>query len=134
MVGNYAFVYNLMKLNARTVRDAYSLPRNQDTLDCLNAAVWFTSLDLKCGYRQVKMDEASKPLAAFTVGPLGFYDCNRMPYGLTNVPITTFQRMMQSCLGNLQLQWCVIYLDGITVFSKSPKEHLHRLRAMFECL
>ena len=92
-------------------------------MDCLNGAVWFMALDLKLGYWQVKMDEASKPLMAFTVGLLGFYECNCMPLRLVNAPCT-FQRLMDSILGNLQLNWCLIYLDDVIVFSKMPKEHL----------
>ena len=95
-------------------------------LDCLNGAEWFTSLDLKSGYWQVEMEEESKALTAFTVGPLGFYECERMPFGLTNAP-ATFQRLMQSCLGNLHLQYCIIYLDDIIAFSKTLEEHLMRL-------
>ena len=72
------------------------------------------------------MEEESKALTAFTVGPLGFYECQRMPFGSTNAP-ATFQRLMQSCLGNLHLQYCIIYLDDIIVFCKTPEEHLRRL-------
>ena len=84
------------------------------------------SLDLKSGYWQVEMDKESKPLTAFTVGPLGFYECERMPFGLTNAP-ATFQHLMESCLGELHLSWCIMYLDDIIVFSKTPEEHLKRL-------
>ena len=94
--------------------------------DCLNGAEWFISLDLKSGYWQVEMEEESKALTAFAVGPLGFYECKRMPFGLTNAP-ATFQWLMQSCLGNLHQQYCIIYLDDIIDFSKTPKEHLTRL-------
>ena len=76
------------------------------------------------------MEEMSKQLTAFTVGPLGFYKCERMPFGLTNAP-ATFQRLMESCLGDLHLNWCIIYLDDIIVFSKTPKEHIERLRGVF---
>ena len=102
-------------------------------LDCLNGAVWFTSLDLKSGYWQVEVEEDCKALTAFTVGPLGFYECERMPFRLTHTP-STFQHLMESCLGNLHLQYCIIYLDDIIVFSKTPEEHLDRLRADFEQL
>ena len=87
--------------------------------------VWvelFTSLDLKSGYWQVEMDEESKALSAFTVGPLGVYECERMPFGLMTAP-ATFQHLMESCLGELHLNWCIIYLDDIIVFSKTPEEH-----------
>ena len=89
-------------------------------LGCLNGAEWITSLYLKSGYWQVEMEEDSKALTAFTVRPLGFYECERMPFRLTNAP-STFQHLMQSCLGNLHLQYCIIYLDDIIVFSKRPE-------------
>ena len=57
-------------------------------LNCLGGGIIFTSLDLKSGYWQVELEEESKPLTAFTVGPLGFYECERMPFGLTNAPAT----------------------------------------------
>ena len=77
-------------------------------------------LDLKSAYLQVEMEENGKVLTAFTVRPLGFYECERMPFGLTNAS-ATFQWLMQSCLGNLHLQYCIMYLDDITVFSKNTR-------------
>ena len=76
------------------------------------------------------MDEESKPLTAFTMGPLGFYECERMPFGLTNAP-GTLQRLMETCLGNLNLHWCIIYLDDIVIFSKDLVSHLESLKAVF---
>ena len=129
--GLLRFCIDLRRLNARTVKDAYSLPRIEDALDSLDGACLFTSLDLKSGYWQVELDEESIPLTAFTVGPLGFYECVRMPFRLTNAP-TMFQHLMESCLGKLHLNWCIIYLDDIIIFSKTPEEHLKRLRGVFE--
>ena len=128
--GFLRFCIDLRKVNARTIKDAYSLPCIDETLDCLGGAIIFTSLDLKSGYWQVEMDEESKALTAFMVGPLGFYECERMPFGLMNAP-ATFQHLMESCLGELHLNWCIIYLDDIIVFSKTPEEHLRRLRGVF---
>ena len=96
--GGLRFCIDLRKLNEQTIKDAYSLPWIDETLDSLQGSQWFSSLDLKSGYWQVKMDEESKPLTAFTMGPLGFYECKRMPFGLTNAP-ATFQRLMETCLG-----------------------------------
>ena len=78
------------------IKDAYSLPRIEESLDFLNGACIFTSLDLKASYWQVKMSEESIPYMAFMVGPLGFYECVRMPFGLTNAPVT-FQHLMELC-------------------------------------
>ena len=92
-----------------------SLPRIEDSLDCLDGATIFTSLDLQSGCWQVELTEAGRPLTAFTVGPLGFCECVQMPFALTNA-LATFQHLMESCLGVLDLKWCIIYLDDITVF------------------
>lgn len=131
--GSLRFCIDLCKLNNRTVKDSYALPRIEETLECLSGAKWFTSLDLKSGYWQVEMSEECKEMTAFTVGPLGFYECERMPFGLCNAP-ATFQRLMEMCLGELHLSWCIIYLDDIIIFSKTPEEHLERLRGVFEKL
>ena len=131
--GKLWFCIDLRKLNAHTIKDSYSLPRIEDNLDSLNWAIWFTALDFKSGYWQVEIDEASKPLMAFTVGLLGFYKCDHMPFGLVNAP-ATFQRLMETCLVGLQLNWCIIYLNDIIVFLKIPKYHLVWLRAVFKKL
>ena len=108
--GSLRFCIDLRKLNNRTIKDAQSLPRIEDSLDCVYGATIFTSLDIQSGYWQVELMEASRPMTAFTVGPLGFYECVWMPFGLTNVP-ATFQHLMESCLGDLYLKSCIIYLD-----------------------
>ena len=131
--GSLWFCIDLRKLNNQTIKDAQSLPRIEDSLNCLDGAAIFTSLDLQSGYWQVEMTEDSKPLTAFTVGPLGFYECVQMPFGLTNA-LATFQHLMETCLGEMHLKWCIIYLDDIIVFSKTPEEHIERLRGMFEKL
>ena len=90
------------------MKDVYSLPCTDETLDCLNGAIFSSSLDLKSGYWQVKLDKDSQPLTVFTVGPLGFYESVRMPFGLTDLPVT-LQQLMETCLGSLHLNWCIIY-------------------------
>ena len=128
--GSLRFCIDLRKLNNWTIRDAYLLPQIDETLTSLQSSQLFSPLDLKLGYWQVKMDEESKPLTAFTVRPLGFYKCKRMPFRLTIAP-TTFQRLMETCLGDLSLYWCIIYLDDIVIFSKDLASHLERLEAVF---
>ena len=76
------------------------------------------------------MDEESKSLTMFTVGPLGVYECNRMPFGLTNAP-HYFQRLMETYLRDLNLHWCIIYLDDLVIFSKDLASHLESLETVF---
>ena len=79
------------------------------------------------------MDEASKQYTTFTMGNLGFFKCNRMPFGLCNTP-ATFQQLMQNCMGELNFIYCLIYLDDLIMFSQMAEEHLHRLHIVFDCL
>ena len=81
----------------------------------------------------MELEEEAKPLTALTMGPLGFWECERMPFGLTNAP-ATFQRLMESCLGELNMSWCIIYPDDVIVFSQTPEEHFVRLQAVFDKL
>ena len=113
--GSLRFCIDLRKLNNWIIKDAYSLPHIDKTLNSLKGSQWFSSLDLKSGYWQVKMDEESKPLTTFTVVLLGFYKCDQMPFGLTNA-LVTFKQLMDTCLGDLNLNWCIIYLDDIVIF------------------
>ena len=120
-------------MNNRTVKDAYSLPRIESILDSLGGAQIFSTLDLKAGYWQVEMAEECKAYTAFTCGPLGFYECDTMPFGATNAP-ATFQRLMHDCLGDLNMNWCIVYLDDIIIFSDTKEEHIKRLEAVFQKL
>ena len=110
--GHLRFCIDLRKLDNQTIKDAYSLPYINETLNSLQVSQGFLLLDLKSGYWQVEMDEDSKPLTTFTVGPLGFSECDRIPFGSTNAP-AIFQWLMETCLRDLNFNWCIIYLDDI---------------------
>ena len=127
------FCLDLRKLNSKTIRDAYHIPRVDESIEALAGSSWFTSLDLRSGYWQVELEETDKRKTAFNVGPLGFYECNRMPFGLTNAP-ATFQRIMEAALGDALMSFCVVYLDDIVVFSKTFEDHVQKLSRVFEKL
>ena len=86
-------------------------------------ATHFSSMDFRSGFWQVKMAPGSQPYTAFTMGNLGFYEFTRMPFELCNAP-ATFQRLMQNTLGELNLTYCIIYLDDVIVFRCMVEEHL----------
>ena len=93
----------------------------------------FLISNLKADCWQVEMVEECRPYTAFICGPLGFYECETMPFGATNAP-ATFQRLMDNCLGNLNMNWCIVYLDDIIIFSQDAASHIERLGAVFEKL
>ena len=114
-------------------KDSYPLPRIQEALESLVGVGHFSCLDLKSGFWLIKMEQALKQYTAFTIGNLGFFECNCMPFGLCIV-LVTFQWLMQNCLGKLNLIYCLIYLDDLIVFSQTIQEHLHHLCVMFDWL
>lgn len=128
--GSLRMCVDYRQLNQRTIKDSYALPRIEEILDCLGGSKYFTVLDMKSGYHQVEVKEAHKERTAFTVGPLGFWEFNRLPFGLSNSP-ATFQRLMEDCLGDLHLRICLIYLDDLIVFADTYEEHLRRLEKVF---
>ena len=103
----------------------------QETMESMVGARFFSSMDLKSGFWQVRMSEKSQQYTTFTMGSLGVYEFLRMPYGLCNAP-ATFQRLMQNCLGELNLTYALVYLDDMIVYSKMEEDHLHQLQAVFE--
>ena len=131
--GSLRFCIDFRKLNSLTVKDSHPLPRICETLESLAGAAHFLTFDMNSGFRQVPMDEESKQYTAFTLGSMGLYECESMPFGLCNSP-PTFQRLMQNCLGELNLTYCLIYLDDVIVFSDMPEEHLRRMHVVFDRL
>ena len=112
-------------------KDSYPLPRIQEVLESLVGAGHFPCLDLKSGFWQIKMDESSKQYSTFTVGDLGFFECDCMPFGLCNAPATS-QQLIQNYLGELNLIYCLVYLDDIVVFLQIAEEQLHHLCIVFD--
>ena len=88
------------ELNEQTIKDAYALPQIDELLVSLGGNRYYSVLDMKSGYHQVELDESHKPFTAFTMGPLGFYEYNRLAFGLSNSP-ATYQRLMEECLQDL---------------------------------
>ena len=126
------FCVDFHRLNAHTKEDSYPLLWIQEVLESMAGAVHFSTMDFKSGFWQVKMAPGSQQYTAFTVGNLGFYEFTHMPFGLCNAPMT-FQHLMQNTLEELNLTYCIIYLDDVIVFGCLEKEHLEHLHVVFEC-
>ena len=89
------------KVNSRTIRDSYPLPKIEDMFAALHGSEWFVTMDLKMGFHQIEMDESSKDISDF-VCPLCLFNFERMSQGLVNSPLT-FQRLMERCVGDMSM-------------------------------
>ncbi|KAK7922290.1 hypothetical protein WMY93_009192 [Mugilogobius chulae] len=123
--GSIRLCVDYRQLNSKTRRDAFPLPRIEESLDALCGAKWFSTIDLASGYNQVPMAERDKHKTAFCT-PFGLFEFNRMPFGLCNAP-STFQRLMERMFGSEHCQSLLLYLDDVVVYSASIDEHLQRL-------
>jgi hypothetical protein len=124
------FCTDFRALNAVTPQDHHPLPRIDDILDRLNGCVYITIIDLKCGYWQVALCEKSIAKTAFST-PDGHYEWLRVPFGLKNAP-ADFSRIMYQILGDLP--YVQIYLDDITIHSRSFNEHIKHLHVVCDRL
>ena len=119
-------------LNLKTVKDAYPLPRMEESWDALTGSKFYSTIDLASGFYQVAMHENDRHKTAFTT-PFGLYEYNRMSMGLCNAP-STFQRLMQSVMHDMLFKEIVVYLDDILVHSDSFDAHLVKLEKVFNRL
>lgn len=116
-------------LNACTKGDAYPLPIIEDIFQGMQDANFFSVIDLKSGFYQVKLHEESREKTAF-VTPEGLYEFVAMPFGLKNAP-ATFQRIMNVVLTGLKERGVCVYIDDIVVFTNDYDSHLDLLQEVF---
>lgn len=130
--GSTRFCVYYWKINEVTRKDAYPIPRIDETLDILAGATLFSTLDLRSGYWQVEMDPKDQEKTAFCTSE-GLFEFNMMSFGLCNAP-ATFQQLMDSVLAGLHWRNCLVYIDDIVVIGKSFDEHLYNLQQVLERL
>ena len=124
------FCVDYRKLNKITHTDVHPLPIIDDMIDRLKGSKFFSIIDLKAGYWEIKIQEDSIKYTAFST-PDGHYECLRLPFGVRNGP-SYFSRIMKQVFGNCA---CVEnYIDDIVVHSKSFEEHFEDLSMVFKLL
>ena len=120
------------KLNTKTRKDAFPLPRVDEMFDHLAGAKYFSTVDLKSAYNQLEINYADQHKTAFTT-PIGLYEYRTMPYGLCNSP-ATFQRLMHIVFREEMNEKVLIFLYDIIIYSSTIEEHLERLDLVFQRL
>ena len=128
-MGEIRLCIDFRKLNAISIRDSFPLPRIEEALQAVQAAIWF-SFDLAQGYLQMAMEEEDIQKTAFRAGSSGLYEFTRMPFGLTNAS-TSFCRLMEMCIGDQQYITLLFYLDDICVFAETADQMLDRVQLVF---
>ena len=131
--GEIRLCIDFRKLNAISIRDSFPLPRIEEALQAVQAAVWFTSFDLAQGYLQMAMEEADIPKTAFQAGSSGLFEFTRMLFGLANAG-ASFCRLMEMVIGDQQFVTLLFYLDDICIFANSADQMLDRIELVFSRL
>lgn len=119
-------------LNKSTIKDRYPLPNISELLDAVARHKYYTKLDLRSGYHQVRLRPEDTYKTAFS-SKLGLYEYLVLPFGLCNAP-STFSRLMATLFRDLLYHGLVIYIDDLVIYSNDKQEHLNKLELVFQRL
>ncbi|CAL9019207.1 unnamed protein product [Prunus brigantina] len=120
------------QLNRVTIKNKHPLPRIDDIFDQLRGSHFFSKIDLRSGYNQLRVKVEDIPKTAFRTR-YGHYELVIMPFGLTNAP-AAFMDMMNRIFRPYLDQFVIVFIDDILIYSKSQEEHEEHLRIVLQTL
>ena len=127
-------VYDYVKLNAVTDLLPSHLPRIHDLLQQAGTSTYFSKMDVRAGFHNLRVEESSIPLTVFSFPTIGFFEWLVMPFGLAGAP-GAMQGLMRYVLG--ELIWekgVIVYLDDILVHAETQEEHDRLLEKVLQRL
>ena len=130
--GSMRMCVDYRALNKQTIKNRYPLPRIDELFDRLRGAKWFSKIDLRSGYNQVRIAAEDVHKTAFRTR-YGHFEYLVMPFGLTNAP-ATFMHLMQSIFADVLDSIVIIFLDDILIFSKTLEDHRHHVAEVLQRL
>ena len=123
---------NYHQLNKVTVNNKYPIPRIDDLFDQLQGASYFSKIDLRSGYHQLKVRECDIPKTAFWTR-YGHFEFLVMSFGLTNAP-TTFMDLMNWVFKQYLDMFVIVFIDDILVYSRNESDHANHLKIVWQTL